>query len=370
MAVSPDNERRFFIKALGFLSVSVMGLPLISKSTALKKRASENNIWPEIVDYARWCPSVHNLQPHRVKILSANEAMLYCDTTRLLPVEDPACRFTAAALGVFIEHLSIAAGGYGQKIAFELLHDITLADKGTVEFARLKLVPSDKKEVLDRELIRERRTSRLHYNGRPVGSDIIDHMKNEAAAFAHELHCTGDSELVNFIIDQNQKTLFEDLESEPVRNELNALFRYDQEEAETKKDGLWSACMNFPGWLMRSVFQHHQKWDHGLKKTLIKDFYKASFKGTTSLGWFAGDFGNTAQRVNAGRMLARNWLFLTSKHIYMQPFGSLITNDNAYKLMNEKLNIVPEKNLWMIFRMGYSKEPTRSYRLDLKDILI
>lgn len=370
MEISPDNRRRFLLKALGFLSVSVIGRPLISKAAALKNLIAEDNIWPEIVDYARWCPTVHNMQPHRVKVLSADEAMLYCDTSRLLPVEDPECRFATVALGIFIEHLSIAAGVYDKKINFELLHDITLDDKGTVAFAKLKLAPSAKREVLKRDLIKERRTSRLHYDGSPVSSSIINCMKNEAAAFKHELYSTGDKEIVNFIVGQNQETLFEDLESEAVRNELNGLFRYDQEEAKTKKDGLWCACMNFPGWLMRSVFQHHQRWDHGLKKTLIKDFYRASFKGTATLGWFAGDFSNTAQRVNAGRMLARNWLFLTSRQIYIQPFGSLITNSDAYKLMNEKLNITPQKTLWMIFRMGYSKEPARSYRLDLKDILI
>ncbi|HWD89000.1 MAG TPA: hypothetical protein VG367_12785 [Mucilaginibacter sp.] len=370
METPPGNQRRTFIKALGLLTVSVMGRPLVAKAALLKKIFPASNTWPEIVDYARWCPTVHNMQPHRVKILSADEAVLYCDTSRLLPVEDPECKFVTVALGIFIEHLSIAAGFYNNKVDFELLHDITLADKGVVAFARLKLAPSAEKETLNRDLIMQRRTSRLHYDGSPVSSDIISSLQNEAAAFNHHLYATDDQELVSFIIDQNQKTLFEDLESGAVRGELNGLFRYDREEAGTKKDGLWSACMNFPGWLMRSVFQHHEKWDHGLKKTLIKDFYKASFHGTATLGWFTGDFGNTAQWVNAGRMLARNWLFLTSRNIYIQPFGSLITNADAYKMMNDKLNITGDKKLWMIFRMGHSKEPARSYRLDLKDLLI
>jgi hypothetical protein len=365
----PAIPRRSFVKKLGLLSAAAFGRPFFSKAS-VKNFASENNIWAEIADYARWCPTVHNLQPHKVKILSSREAMLYYDTARLLPVEDPLCRFTTTAMGIFIEHLSIAAGIYNLKVDYEILRDISIADKGIVAFARLKLVPSEKEEVLKRELIKKRRTSRLHYDGVGIGPGVIDAMKTEALAFKQQLYSTGDKDLVNYLIDLNQKTLFEDLDSDATRNELNGLFRYDQQEAETRKDGLWAACMNFPGWLMRSVFQHHEKWDHGIKKTLIKDFYKASFKGTTTLGWFAGDFTTTHERLMAGRLLARNWLFLTSRNIYIQPFGSLITNQNAYSTMKEKLNLPGPSQLWMIFRMGYSKEPARSYRLDLKDILI
>lgn len=365
----PAIPRRSFVKKLGLLSAAVFGPPFFSKAST-KNFVTESNIWAELVDYARWCPSVHNLQPHKVKILSPAEAMLYYDTARLLPVEDPSCRFTTAAMGIFIEHLSIAAGIYNQKVDYEILRDISIEDKGVVAFARLKLVPSEKPEVLNRELIKKRRTSRLHYDGVGIGAEVIDAMKTEASAFNHRLYSTGNKGLVNYIIDLNQKTLFEDLESDATRSELNGLFRYDQQEAETHKDGLWAVCMNFPGWLMRSVFQHHEKWDHGIKKTLIKDFYKGSFKGTTTLCWFAGNFTTTSERLMAGRMLARNWLFLTSRNIYIQPFGSLITNQNAYDTMKVKLNLQGPSQLWMIFRMGYSKEPARSYRLDLKDILI
>jgi len=365
----PTIPRRSFVKKLGFLSAAIWGRPFFSRAS-IKSFTTQSNIWPEIVDYARWCPTVHNLQPHKVRILSPTDALLYYDTARLLPVEDPACRFTTAAMGIFIEHLSIAAGIYNLKVDYQILRDINITDKGVIAFARLKLVPAEKREVLKRELIKKRRTSRLHYDGVAIGTGVIDAMKTEAAGFGHQLYSTLDKGLVNYIIDLNQKTLFEDLESDATRRELNGLFRYDQHEAETHKDGLWAACMNFPGWLMRSVFQHHQKWDHGIKKTLIKGFYKASFHGTTTLGWFAGRFTTTPELLMAGRMLARNWLFLTSRNIYIQPFGSLITNPDAYKTMKEKLNLQGTSQLWMIFRMGYSKEPARSYRLDLKDILI
>jgi hypothetical protein len=75
--------------------------------------------------------------------------------------------------------------------------------------------------------------------------------------------------------------------------------------------------------------------------------------------------------LNCGKMLARNWLFITSQGAYIQPFGSLITNPKAYKTINEKFTQPSEnRSIWMIFRIGYSNEPTRSFRLSTEDIII
>ena len=45
--------------------------------------------WRELIEVARWAPTIHNLQPHQVKIISENEAELFYNPERLLPVEDP-----------------------------------------------------------------------------------------------------------------------------------------------------------------------------------------------------------------------------------------------------------------------------------------
>ena len=122
---------------------------------------------------------------------------------------------------------------------------------------------------------------------------------------------------------------------------------------------------------MKSVFNHHDRWQNGLKKTILSDYYKKSFKGTHTIGWIGGDFENSDDWLNAGRTLARCWLLLTRDGIYIQPFGSLITNAKAYKKINEMCAQPGEgKKIWMIFRAGYCKEPVRSYRLDTDEIII
>jgi hypothetical protein len=367
-----DLSRRHFIRntSTALFSVALFN-PLGSLFVASKK---ENKLpsWTELVDYARWCPTVHNLQPHQIKIISDNEAELYYNPSRLIPVGDPESIFATVAMGIFIENLSIASAIYGQKVEIkQIINPIDVKSTSVTLFAKLKLVTSDEKEVLNRELILKRKTSRLHYNGKPLSDNLLDKMKNETESFNHEFFSTSDEDSINAIIQLNQETLFEDLESKPMRDELNQLFRYDKEEAEVKKDGLWAKCMGFSGSLMKSVFINHEKWTKGLRRSLLSHNYKNSFKGTSTVCWFGGDFNNAQDWTQAGRMFARNWLLLTQENAYLQPFGSLITNEEAYKKINQKFQQpASNKKIWMIFRAGYSNEPTRSFRLNTNEIII
>lgn len=297
---------------------------------------------------------------------------MYYDPVRLLPVGDPDAIFVTIAMGIFIEHLSIAASPYNWIVEItEVIDLIKTSAKEYTLFAKLKLIPAPQKEELDRELIKKRRTSRLHYDGRQLQQDTKDKIKKQAVQFGHNFSSSSDKNVVDFIVELNQQTLFEDLQSKADRDELNSLFRYTKEEAETKKDGLWAKCMGFSGSLMKSVFVHHERWEKGLRKSLLKNYYKGSFKGTSTICWFSGNFNNTNDWLGAGRMLARNWLLLTKENAYIHPFGSLITNAGAYKLINEKFTKPKEgKKIWMIFRAGYSNEPTRSFRLNTSQLII
>jgi hypothetical protein len=70
-------------------------------------------------------------------------------------------------------------------------------------------------------------------------------------------------------------------------------------------------------------------------------------------------------------MFARTWLILTKYDAYLHPFGTLITNQEAYAKMNQIMDSGPaEKKLWMIFRAGYSKVPVRSFRLATNEIIL
>jgi hypothetical protein len=366
----PLHPRRKFLKT--FLSAGIFSLVYNPFKKLFGSTTTNAQLWAELIEYARWCPSVHNMQPHRVKIISATEAELYYDPSRLLPVGDPDSRFATVAMGIFIEHLSVAAASEGLVVAItHIFEPITTQSKKITRLANLKLVPALKHEPLDKTLITKRKTSRLHYNGVALQSHTLNLMKAQAEIFGHEFFYSSDTEKIKAVIQMNQQTLFADLASDADRKELDHLFRYSKEEASLKKDGLWAKCMGFSGKLVKSVFTHHKRWEKGLRKKILAAYYKQSFTGTATVCWLGGPFENTTDWLQAGRMLARNWMLITKEGAYLHPLGSLITNQEAYKHINEKFTQPSAgKKIWMIFRAGYSKEPERSFRLDTKDIIL
>src|SRR5437016_3439738 len=101
-------KRRNFISATGIFTVAAL-LPfkkLFANDFFLN---DETQTWKELIEYARWSASPHNVQPWRVKIISGSEAHLYYDPARLLPVVDPNSAFIILGMAMFIESLNIAA---------------------------------------------------------------------------------------------------------------------------------------------------------------------------------------------------------------------------------------------------------------------
>ena len=95
-------HRRTFLYRTALVSLGSF-LPLLGRA-----RDTTIPTWESLVDWARWAPSVHNLQPHRLKIVSETEAILCYDPKFLLPVGDPKSDFATAAMGIGIGLVSFA----------------------------------------------------------------------------------------------------------------------------------------------------------------------------------------------------------------------------------------------------------------------
>lgn len=328
--------------------------------------------WRELVEVARWCPTVHNLQAHKLQVISDTEANLYYDPSRLLPVGDPNSVFSTIAMGIFIEHLSIVSTEKNYKVIVdEVFDEIDHSRTENTLFARLKLVKTNEVEDLTSDLIKKRKTSRQDYKKGIVDKALLDELTIECEKYNNEFSYTTDDDFIDYLVNINQETLFEDLSNRKMREELDGLFRYDKDEAKEHKDGLWARCMGFKGSLLKSVFRHHKKWIKGFRKRILGKTYLSSFDNTQTIAWVGGAMHTKYDLINNGRMLARNWLRITKYNAYIQPLGSLITNESANKKINEKFSQPSEgKEIWLIYRVGYSEEPARSYRLSTDEILI
>lgn len=328
--------------------------------------------WREILNYARHAPSPHNIQSWKFRLVSDTTAVLLFDPQRLLPDTDPTGRFCAAGFGILVEMMSIAAAPLGLDVQVDYLGVPLDATKSApTPYANLSLVPRTKPEPLDRQLILERRTSRLPYADRPVGPAVLEELRAVAAAFGHEFEFSVDPKQVGWIVGLNADTMFYDMSDPIARNEVGGWIRFSRKEAKRRADGLAAYAMGFPGWLMwlfvRANFLFRIPGVYQLNRAI----YLRTMRGTRTVAWISGAFETPEDWDRTGRMLARLWLTMTAHGIYLHPFGSVITNKTAHKRMTDRFANSERKHpLWLLLRLGHSELPPQAHRILLDQLIV
>jgi hypothetical protein len=327
--------------------------------------------WRRLLDYARWAPSPHNIQPWQLHPSSEEEADLLYVPERLLPDTDPRGVFTIAGLGIFVEHLAIAARGEGLELDVELL-GTTLDPRaaGPQPFARLRLVERTVDEPFGRELLLERRTSRLPYDGKPVPEEMLRELERLASSNGHRFAFSSDPQTVDWVVSLNCDTMFYDMEDPVARREVRHWIRYSNAQARRRRDGFSPEALGFPGPLLWLFV--HARWLFELPgpKQLVRRLYLRTMRGVRTVGWLTGPFSTPEEAFDAGRMLTRMWLTLTANGVYLHPFGSVITNRRANARLRERIGVDDAHEVpWLLVRLGRSAEPPRSLRLEIDALL-
>ena len=322
--------------------------------------------WHDLVEYARWAPSPHNIQPWQLAPVTDVEAELRYLPGRLLPDTDPDGVFTVSGLGIFVEHLAIAARAEG--LDLEVDYDGAPLDPGASgpqPFARLRLVERATEEPLSRELLLERRTSRLPYDGNEVAAGVLRELERIAADYGHRFAFSTDPETVDWVLGLNCETMFYDLEDPVARSEVGRWIRYSAREARQRRDGFSPEALGFPGWLLWLFVHVRPVFELPGVKQLIRRRYLRTMRGVRTVGWLTGPFWTPGDAFAAGRMLARIWLTLTAEGVYLHPFGSVITNTRARARLTERIGVDDAHGTpWLLVRLGRSEQPPRSLRLD------
>src|SRR5690348_6530538 len=214
------------------------------------------NPWQRIAPYAQRCPSPHNTQPFRLRIVDERTAELVFLPRRGLPTADPLGRFTWLTAGIFAEICSIAAHGQGFELTTAWDHRPMYAGGDTETpqvLARMTLSePIAKIADIDPRLILDRHTSRLPYDGSTVPPEVIAQLKAEAARLGHRFETRTDREAIRWVVELNKQALFHDLDNDPLRTELTKWLRYDRREEDLMRDGLSARCLTFSPRLFRS----------------------------------------------------------------------------------------------------------------------
>ena len=340
------------------------------------------SVWKKLLESAIYAPSPHNVQPWRLRILSDDTADLLIEKGRTLPKEDPTGSFIILTMGLFIEALTILAEGISLKLEFHLCQSasrftpeqIAKSPDELLPFARLTIshsVPQfDHKPTgseFNDSLFRKRRTSRISYSARPVPDEAVEALSQLARKWGQTYAQVTETTTIQQILTRNIEAVFEDLNAPPYHDEIVEWFRFTNRAARKTRDGLDYRCMNSSRpsfWLAARVPRLLQL---PLTSALLKKVYRTQLGHVPTIGMLAGPFWEPESAFDAGRFLMHFWLELAKRDLYVHPYGNLVTNKAAAKRCLELLGI-PE--VWLIFRIGFSKVPPRSYRRSVEEVLV
>jgi hypothetical protein len=328
--------------------------------------AGAAGVWREIGALARLAPTPHNTQPFRIRPRGDDAADLLLFSERLLPEEDHGNRYVLSAFGLFTAALERAARHVGRAIDITPVPDVDPAKlsraSGTVLLGEVRITGQRAKEPQD-ALLDARRTSRLPYHDRDVAPDALARFAEIAEAGGHRMKIVSDKAVVASTLRLNAAAIVDNLQLHAERREIEGWYRYGP--TPEYGDGLWQVPMNQPAWELRTAFGAPSLFKlPGLNDFAVHRYLKTQ-AGTRHVALLSGPFERLPDLYGAGRMLLDLWIEMARQKVYMQPFGSMLTNPVYAKKVAARFGV---DDCWLIMRLGYSDPPPRAPRL--KDIVV
>jgi len=334
------------------------------------------NVWTELLLTAVHAPSPHNVQPWRVKILSDTHADLFIDSARTLPKEDTTGSFIILTMGMFIEALRMLAADKGFQLTHSIYHDPSwyareiLNTQGQVflPLARLELsVTTPSGTGGDTATFLRRRTSRLSLKPDPIPAEKIRALKLLAESATQRFEVITDKDSIEQILGKNTEAVFEDLNSQDYHDEIIQWFRFTDKKSVERRDGLDYRCMNTSRTAFWLSARAPKLLQLPLTRPLLGKIYRSQLGVVPTLGMLAGEFWPPESALVAGSFLMKFWLATAEHNLYIHPFGNLVTNNKAAAWL---LNETGVSGISLIFKIGYSHEPPKSYRRTVEEILL
>lgn len=337
------------------------------------------SVWKNLLETAVYTPSPHNVQPWRLRILSDETAELLIEKRRTLPKEDPTGSFIILSMGLFIEALTIVAENSSLKLDFILCQpasrftpdQIAKTEDELLPFARLSLgqqrspEPADSK--FDNALFHKRRTSRISFSSQPVPNEAVEALSKLAREWGQTYQQVTAPEIIEQILERNIEAVFEDLSAPAYHDEIVEWFRFTDRSSRRTRDGLDYRCMNSSRLSFWLAARAPQLLQLPMTGALLKKVYRAQLGHVPTIGILAGAFWDPETAFETGRFLMRFWLELARQDLYIHPYGNMVTNKAAAEWSLEVFG-VPQ--IWLIFRIGFSKVPPKSYRRTVEEVLV
>jgi hypothetical protein len=345
------------------------------------------SVWKTLLETAIHAPSPHNVQPWRIRIISDApdtsitsplQADLLIEKHRTLPKEDPTGSFIILTMGLFIEALSILAANRSLDLAYELHQapsqftpqHIAKSTEELLPFAKLTLKQMATQHKLaphDDELFLTRRTSRISFLPKSVPEQDASALADLARKWGQVYRQVASPELIEDVLAHNIDSLFDDLNAPDYHDEIVEWFRFTDRQSRVYRDGLDYRCMNssrLSFWLAARV---PKLMLLPFSRPLLRKVYRRQLGTVPTIGMLAGPFWEPASAFQTGRFLMHFWLELARRDLYLHPYGNLVTNHAAAAWCREALGI---SDIWLIFKIGFSDVPPKSYRRRVEEVLV
>ena len=312
--------------------------------------------WLAILEIGRYAPTPHNTQWYFLHPINDETAKVGIDSSIQLPFTDPADQFRFTGLGVFVRHLELAA----QAVGFNLETSFNVSDGQYPVTVRIKSKqPPDSKLS---NILTSRQTSRLAYRKEAISNDAIIEIEKLTDGRS-TAHISTNESVVTSILNLNNQVLLNDLQDKGVGNELDTWIRYSKQAQVKHPSGFTPDTLATSAWKLWLVFKFRKVMlIEPFKKWLTRQYFKQNM--TATVGWLYGPLTTRENQYDAGRYMRDIWIKVTELGYYMQPYGSIITNDEARSTFLADINLREENGnmVWLAFRIGTSAKPAQSPR--------
>lgn len=363
-------KRRKFLKIVGGAAVLagastyIWAAPTAKSARAPWRDAGQyNDPMMFALSYAILAPNPHNRQPWVVELMSENEAILYCDKDRHLPVTDPLDRQITIGLGCFLELFTIAAH---QK---QRLSEITLFPQGAHDkrldvrpVARIKLYPGKVDDTGLFPHITNRRTDRKPFSDIVPTPEDMEAVQVAAGGLARVTSTPKLTAAIRSICDTAARIEFM---TPRAHGETVDLMRVGRKAIKENPDGISIEGPMIELLNLGSALGPDAMRNHG--STAFKqgmNMYLKVVETAPSFLWITTNGNTREDQIYAGRAYARANLMATWKGLAMHPLSQALQEypemETPLLDIHKTLNIDTPHRIQMLARMGYGSAKSKS----------
>lgn len=310
----------------------------------------------ELVNEARHAPSVHNIQPARWALESANTLVLHADSGRRLPIADPTGHDVRVSLGAAYEGMVIALARRGFSAAPPRLlahaaaeSEVEREGARTVPVAALALERAAALEPLADAVLR-----RAAYRGSfaATATPALDRLEHRVAS--EGMSMVRDRSRIRELAKLADRA-GEELMLEPgYWRETWQWLRLSPSDPGWNRDGLNADALALNGverllgrWLMAPAgFEAMRRL--GLARSLISE--RAKIESAGALLIFSAPI--TEDPFETGRTFYRRWLEVTASGLALCPMSVLADSRRANQQIRGMFSLPADRRLVNVFRVG------------------